>query len=254
MTVTLFLLLLYSVLQIGLGLWIGRRVRRGDDFFVAGRGLSAGLIFSTFLAANIGAGSTVGATALGYADGWSAWWRNGSAGLGSLALAFWIGPRIWREARTHGDFTVGDFLQRHYGPSMRRAVAALIWLGYVVDPRWSVDRHCGRAAGRRRVAAVRRIPCRGSRRSHLFRRRRTALFCVGESLFSCCSSSRDSRSRFPPPCKELADGARQPHMEELGSSVTMRCSAGVTSLSWLPPSSCRRVFCRRLLALVMRER
>ena len=129
MSVTLFLLLLYSVLQIGLGLWIGRRVRRGADFFVAGRGLSAGLIFSTFLAANIGAGSTVGATALGYADGWSAWWRNGSAGLGSLALAFWIGPRIWREARTHGDFTVGDFLQRHYGSSMRRAVAALIWLG-----------------------------------------------------------------------------------------------------------------------------
>ena len=129
MTVTLFLLLLYSVLQIGLGLWIGRRVRQGDDFFVAGHSLSAGLIFSTFLAANIGAGSTVGATALGYADGWSAWWRNGSAGLGSLALAFWIGPRIWREARTHGDLTVGDFLQRHYGPSMRRGVAALIWFG-----------------------------------------------------------------------------------------------------------------------------
>ena len=31
-TVTLFLLLLYSVLQIGLGLWIGRRVREVDGF------------------------------------------------------------------------------------------------------------------------------------------------------------------------------------------------------------------------------
>ena len=129
MTPSLALLLLYSVLQVALGLWIGRRVRQGHDFFVAGRELSAGLIFSTFLAANIGAGSTVGATALGYADGWSAWWRNGSAGLGSLVLAFWIGPKIWREARAHGDFTVGDFLERHYGRSMRGAVAALIWLG-----------------------------------------------------------------------------------------------------------------------------
>ncbi len=129
MTLSLILLLLYSGLQIGLGLWIGRRVRKGGDFFVAARGLSAGLIFSTFLAANIGAGSTVGATAVGYADGWSAWWRNGSAGLGSLALAFWIGPRMWRESSAHGDFTVGDFLERHYGRAMRGLVASLIWLG-----------------------------------------------------------------------------------------------------------------------------
>jgi len=128
-TLSLALLLVYSALQIALGLWIGRRVRGGGDFFVAGRGLSAGLIFSTFLAANIGAGSTVGATAVGYSDGLSAWWRNGSAGIGSLLLAVWIGPRIWREARAHGDLTVGDFLERHYGRAMRGLVAALIWLG-----------------------------------------------------------------------------------------------------------------------------
>jgi SSS family solute:Na+ symporter len=128
-TVTLSLLLLYSALQIALGLWVSRRVRTSKDFFVAGRGLSAGLIFSTFLAANIGAGSTVGATALGYRYGLSAWWWNGAAGLGSLALAFWIAPRMWRAAKTHGDLTVGDFLERHYGRSMRAVVAGLIWFG-----------------------------------------------------------------------------------------------------------------------------
>lgn len=129
MTVTLYLLLLYSILQIALGLWISRRVRTSGDFFVAGRGLSAGLIFSTFLAANIGAGSTVGATGEGYRYGLSAWWWNGSAGLGSLALAFWIAPRMWRAAKTHGDLTVGDFLERHYGRSMRGVVGSLIWFG-----------------------------------------------------------------------------------------------------------------------------
>lgn len=129
MTISLALLLVYSVLQVALGLWIGRRVRGGGDFFVAGRGLGAGLIFSTFLAANIGAGSTVGATSLAYTHGLSAWWWNGSAALGSLALAFWIGPRIWREANQHGDLTVGDFLERHYGHSMRGVAAVLIWLG-----------------------------------------------------------------------------------------------------------------------------
>jgi SSS family solute:Na+ symporter len=126
---TLALLLAYSALVIAIGLWIGRRVRSGSDFFVAGRGLGGGLIFSTFLAANIGAGSTVGATALGYKEGLSAWWWNGSAGIGSLVLAFWVGPRIWREAKQFGDYTVGDFLERHYGRAMRGLVAALIWIG-----------------------------------------------------------------------------------------------------------------------------
>lgn len=128
MTFALALLVGYSVLLVALGLWIGRKVRAGD-FFVAGRSLGPGLLFSTFLAANIGASSTVGATSLGYTEGVSAWWWNGSAGLGSLVLAFWIGPRMWREATAHGDFTVGDFLERHYGRAMRGLVATLIWLG-----------------------------------------------------------------------------------------------------------------------------
>ncbi len=129
MTLTFALLIAYSVLLVGLGLWIGRRVRSGGDFFVAGRALSPALIFSTILAANIGAGTTVNATKLGYTDGLSAWWWNGSAGLGTLLLAFWIGPRIWREAKAYGDLTVGDFLERHYGRSMRGFVALLIWFG-----------------------------------------------------------------------------------------------------------------------------
>lgn len=129
MSLTLTLLVAYSALMIGVGLAIGRRVRGSHDFFIAGRRLGPGLLFSTFLAANIGAGSTVGATSLAYREGLSAWWWNGSAGIGSLVLAFWIGPRIWREATAHGDYTLGDFLERHYGRSMRGIVALLIWIG-----------------------------------------------------------------------------------------------------------------------------
>jgi len=102
---------------------------RAAEFFVARRALGPGLIFSTFLAANIGASSTVGATSLGYTEGLSAWWWNGSAGLGSLVLAWLVAPRMWREATAHGDLTVGDFLERRYGRAMRGTVAALIWLG-----------------------------------------------------------------------------------------------------------------------------
>ncbi len=107
MSATLLLLAVYSAVMIGVGLWIGRRVRATGEFFVAGRTLGPGLIFATFLAGNIGAGSTVGAAGLAYRDGISAWWWNASAGIGCLILAVSVGPRMWRESSTHGDLTRG---------------------------------------------------------------------------------------------------------------------------------------------------
>jgi solute:Na+ symporter, SSS family len=123
------LLAVYTLLLLALGLSIGRYVKGAADFFVAGRRLGPALLFATLLAANIGAGSTVGATGLAYREGLSAWWWNGSAGIGSLLLAFWIGPRIWREASRRNYFTVGDFLEDRYGSAVRGTVAAILWMG-----------------------------------------------------------------------------------------------------------------------------
>jgi len=143
---TLVFLLLYSVGLIALGLWIGRRVTAAGSFFVAGRSLGPVLLFATVLAANIGAGSTVGAAGLGYRDGLAAWWWVGSAGIGTLLLAFWIGPKIWRIAKEHDLYTVGDYLELRYGPSVRGIVAALLWLatlailaGQLIAFAWILD-------------------------------------------------------------------------------------------------------------------
>lgn len=127
MTLFLALLLLYSAGLVAVGLWIGRTVRDTSGFFVAGRSLGPGLLFATFLAANIGASSTIGATGYAYRDGLAAWWWNGSAGIGTLILAFWIGPRIWRQAQQHGFLTVGDFLEHHFGKGVRGLAAVIIW-------------------------------------------------------------------------------------------------------------------------------
>ncbi len=94
----LTLLAAYALLMVAAGAWVSRRVRQAGDFFVAGRQLSAGLVFATFLAANIGAGSTVGAAGLGYRFGLSAWWWSGSAALGCLVLGLWVAPRLHRLA------------------------------------------------------------------------------------------------------------------------------------------------------------
>jgi SSS family solute:Na+ symporter len=123
------LLIGYSAALTGLGLWIARKVRGPADFFVAGRALTWPYIAATMLAANIGAGATVGATGLAYEQGVSAWFWNGSAGIGSVLLATIVGPRIWTLAKERGYLTVGDFLEDRYGQSVRVIIASLIWVG-----------------------------------------------------------------------------------------------------------------------------
>jgi SSS family solute:Na+ symporter len=129
MNVHLIVLICYSLGLMALGLYLGRRVRGSSDFFVARRQLGPGLIFSTMLAANIGAGSTVGATAVGYSGGIAAWWWVGSAAIGQIVLALWIGPAMRRLAAAHDLRTVGDYLEFRYNATVRGIISALLWIG-----------------------------------------------------------------------------------------------------------------------------
>jgi SSS family solute:Na+ symporter len=125
----LVLIVTYSVVVVGLGIWTARLVRSSSEFFVAGRSLGPGLMFASMLAANIGAGSTVGAAGLAYRDGISAWWWVGSAGLGSLVFAFAVAPRLWAVAREHNFYTTGDYLEFRYGARARTVAVVLVGIG-----------------------------------------------------------------------------------------------------------------------------
>ncbi len=129
MNIALIFLLAYTVALTTFGVWVGRRVKVPADFFVAGRSLTWPLVGATVLAANIGAGTTVGAAGLAYRDGISALWWNGAAGIGTLVLALWVGPKLWALASARGHLTVGDFLEDRYGGAVRGIVAGLITIG-----------------------------------------------------------------------------------------------------------------------------
>tara|TARA_B100000029_G_scaffold287571_1_gene281380 strand:+ start:91848 stop:93254 length:1407 start_codon:yes stop_codon:yes gene_type:complete len=128
MTLNFVVFMIYCTAFIGLGIWVGRKVDSGAAFFVANRRLGPALIFSTVLAANIGAGSTIGATGLGYRDGLASWWWVGSAAIGTFFLAFWVGPKIWRIASDLGLYTLGDYLQVRYGSGVRASITSIIWI------------------------------------------------------------------------------------------------------------------------------
>jgi SSS family solute:Na+ symporter len=125
----LTLLIIYSFGIVGLGIWTARLVRGSSEFFVAGRRLGPGLVLVSMLAANIGAGSTVGAAGLAYQDGLSAWWWVGSAGIGSFVFAFLVAPRLWQIAKQHDFYTTGDYLEFRYSPAVRGVTTALVGLG-----------------------------------------------------------------------------------------------------------------------------
>ena len=129
MNIHLILLIVYSVGIVSFGVWTARFIRGSSDFFVASRSLGPGLILASMLAANIGAGSTVGVAGLAYRDGISAWWWVGSAGIGSLVFAYLVAPRLWRLAAAHDFYTTGDYLEYRYGPSVRALVAASTCIG-----------------------------------------------------------------------------------------------------------------------------
>jgi SSS family solute:Na+ symporter len=129
MSLHLALLIIYSCAVVGLGLWTARFVRTSSAFFVAGRSLGPGLVLSSMLAANIGAGATVNVAGLAYREGLNAWWWSGSAGIASFVLAFWVGPRIWQLAKDRGFYTTGDFLEFRYGATVRAVITSLVCFG-----------------------------------------------------------------------------------------------------------------------------
>jgi len=125
----LVLLLVYGAALIAVGLWASRHVSRSSQFFVAARSLSGPMVFTTMLAANIGAGSTVGAAGLAYRQGLSGWWWSGSAAIGCLAMGLVVAPRLHRLATEHEFLTVGDFLEWRFDRSVRVLIAAVLWAG-----------------------------------------------------------------------------------------------------------------------------
>ncbi|MBS1801259.1 MAG: sodium:solute symporter family protein [Acidobacteria bacterium] len=129
MNIYLIALLVYSIFLMGLGIVMSRRVKNSSDFLVAGRSLGTGRLFATFLAANIGAGSTVGATGLGYRLGMSAWWWVGSACIGTFLLSQFLGPKLWKIAKANNLATLQDYLEFRYSKAVKAVISILFWFG-----------------------------------------------------------------------------------------------------------------------------
>lgn len=129
MNVYLICIIVFAIILISTGFIVGKFVKSSSDFFVAGRKLNSKLLFTTLIAANIGAGSTVGITGIAYKFGVSSYFWIFMSGIGTLILAFFIGPKIWGKSMKYNLYTLGDYLDLRYSKYFKGAISIMMIVG-----------------------------------------------------------------------------------------------------------------------------
>lgn len=93
-----------------------RRVTGPDDFALAGRRLTAPVLFATMAASLLGGGSGVGTSGETFTSGYVYLFAAFGLPLQTLLVGYFVAPRLnaYRDAQT-----VGDVMGHHYGPAAR---------------------------------------------------------------------------------------------------------------------------------------
>jgi SSS family solute:Na+ symporter/sodium/proline symporter len=126
MSVLLAVVLAYPLILIGVSLWRSRAVKSHEDFMVAGRGVSVGLLVGTLVCTWIGSGSLFGGAGLAYRTGIAELWFSFGGWIG-LVVAYFIAGRVRRIAQ----YTVPDLLEQRYNAAARLLGTLAIILAYV---------------------------------------------------------------------------------------------------------------------------
>ncbi|MGH8519195.1 MAG: sodium:solute symporter family transporter, partial [Panacagrimonas sp.] len=129
MTPALAAMLVYLAVQLGIGVWISRRIRSESDYLLAGRNLGYTLATFSIFATWFGAETLVGSAGNAYRDGVSL----GNAepfGYGLcliLAGLVFAGP-LWRRRLT----TLADLFRQRFSVSVERLVALIVIPGSIL--------------------------------------------------------------------------------------------------------------------------
>ncbi len=114
MNSTFYIIIVYMAGMVGIGLWVAKRkIKKSNDFMLAGRQLGPLMVAGTLAAAEIGGGSTLGVASKAYGEwGLSAGWYVVCAGIGIFLVSF-VAPYLRKSMAT----TVPEIIGRRYGKS-----------------------------------------------------------------------------------------------------------------------------------------
>jgi len=117
----------YLIGTLALGAWIGRRIKSGTDFFLAGKGLPWWAIGMSLVATDIGGTDIIGVGGAAYRHGLvvaNFEWIGCVPAM--IVAAFVFVPFFYRT----GLYTVPEFMERRYNAGVRSALA-LCWLAFM---------------------------------------------------------------------------------------------------------------------------
>jgi SSS family solute:Na+ symporter len=119
-------ILVYLVILLVFGLRVSKRLKRKEDFLVAGRTLTAPILVGTLLASWIGSGDIFSVSDLSYNHGYSSLIGSAGGWLG-IIIVFFIAARV----RRFGQFTVPDILEARYNKWARILATITTIVAYV---------------------------------------------------------------------------------------------------------------------------
>jgi len=116
----------YLILLFVIGLHLTKRLRKKEDFLVAGRTLTAPVLVGTLLASWMGSGDIFSVSDLSYNHGYSSLIGSSGGWLG-IIIVFFIAGRV----RRFGQFTVPDILEARYNKWARILATITTIIAYV---------------------------------------------------------------------------------------------------------------------------
>jgi sodium/proline symporter len=125
-TIVIVTLVLYKLLLVAIGVWASRRNRDEEDFFLGGRGLGPVVASISYASSASSAWTLLGVSGAAYVLGLRVVWIALGSITGMLVAWFWIGPRMRRHSREHGQLTLTDFLAQGASGRLRRALVVVV--------------------------------------------------------------------------------------------------------------------------------
>jgi len=130
-TIDLVVVIAYAIGIFALAQWVSREkaghAKDSSDYFLASKSLPWWAIGASLIAANISAEQIVGMAGSGYAIGLAISSYEWMAALTLLIVGKWFLPIFLR----NGIYTMPQFLEQRYGPSLR-TLMAVFWLGLYI--------------------------------------------------------------------------------------------------------------------------
>ena len=122
-------IIIYFLFIVGIGIYSAFRIKKPDDYYVAGKNAGPVQVSGSLLATILGGSAILGTIELSQKIGWAALWFLFSAALGLFVLV-----PLSKYVRRYGNYTLPELLGTFYGKKAETIASLIIpmaWIGIV---------------------------------------------------------------------------------------------------------------------------